>query len=538
MKIISNNKYFLYARKSTDVEDKQVQSLEDQINIMKERAKNTWIEIIEVFQESMSAKAPWRFRFNEMIQRIQRWEAKGIVAWKLDRLTRNPVDTGTIQFMLQNGQLDRIITHDKEYNPIDAWLLFSVETGMSNQFILDLKKSVKRWMDSKTDRWVFCWKAPEGYRNNKLEKTIEVDEKTFPLVKKMWDLMLTWNYSVSQVMNVVNEEWWYRNKKGYKLALPSLYKLFANPFFTGDFMWNWDIKKGTHKPMISYTEFQRVQDILWKKGLCMRWKTREFAYTGFIKCWECGGSITAEEKSKIIKSTWERKTYVYYHCTKRIKGKECLQKPINLTKLEAQIIKMVSSIEIFPDFKEWILDALKDDFKNDIDTQEIQLDSLYWTLRKEERKLNKLTDSLIAEIIGQDDYIIRKKHLKIDIENIKEQIGKINNKKNDSVEITEQVFDFAIQAVSKFNYWSLQEKKEILRSLGKNCILFNWKLELEAFPWFWPIKKLSPKMKENKSRLELIKNSTVKGITSAKNSQKCEWYSKGKWYSNLSRALG
>ena len=106
-----SNKYFLYVRKSTDTEDKQVQSLEDQINVMKKKAEILWLKIVDIFSESMSAKAPWRFRFNEMVQRIQNGEARWIISWKLDRITRNPVDTGTIQFMLQNGQLDKIITN-------------------------------------------------------------------------------------------------------------------------------------------------------------------------------------------------------------------------------------------------------------------------------------------------------------------------------------------------------------------------------------------------------------------------------------------
>ncbi len=525
MKKLMKNKYFLYARKSTESDERQVQSLEDQIRVMTKKAESLWIEIIEVFQESMSAKAPWRYKFNEMIWRIQHWEAQGIIAWKLDRLSRNPVDSWTIQFMLQNWELNTVITNDREYKESDAWLLMSVENGMSNQFILDLKKNVKRWMNSKTEKGIFCWKAPEWYINNKLEKTIEIDEVKFVLVRKMWDLILTGNYSVPQIMRIANNDIWYRNKRGYKLSMTSMYKLFSNPFYTGDFMWKWEIKKWTHKAMITYTEFQRVQDLLWEKGLCMRWKTREFAYTGFIKCWECWGSITAEEKTKLIKSTGVKKTYTYYHCTKKKKWKKCTQKCTSLTKLEKQIIDILSSLEILPSFKWWILDVLKEDFNNDIELQEKQLDNLYNTLRKEERKLNKLTDTLIDELISQEDYKIRKKHLKIDIENIKEQIEKINSKKNDSVEITEEIFDFAIQAVSKFNYWTLQEKKEIVRALGQNFSLLDWKLELEAFPWFVPIKKLSTRMKEDKTRLELIKNSTVKGITSANNVEFSKWQS-------------
>jgi len=89
----NTNKFFLYARKSTESDERQAQSLWDQIITMKLKAKSLWIEIIEVFQESMSAKAPWRYRFNEMIQRINDWEADWIIAWKLDRISRNPIDS-------------------------------------------------------------------------------------------------------------------------------------------------------------------------------------------------------------------------------------------------------------------------------------------------------------------------------------------------------------------------------------------------------------------------------------------------------------
>jgi DNA invertase Pin-like site-specific DNA recombinase len=121
---------------------------------MKKKAKSMWINIVKVFTESMSAKAPWRFRFNEMVQRIENWEARWIISWKLDRLTRNPVDTGTIQYMLQDNRLDVIVTNDREYFPQDSWLIFSVETWMANQYILDLIKNVRRWLDSKYAKWI------------------------------------------------------------------------------------------------------------------------------------------------------------------------------------------------------------------------------------------------------------------------------------------------------------------------------------------------------------------------------------------------
>ena len=101
----NNNKikYFLYARKSSESEDRQVASIQSQIDVLKDVAKREDLEIIDVLFESKSAKAPGRPVFNQMINRINKGEAEGIICWKLDRLARNPVDGGSISWMLQGG---------------------------------------------------------------------------------------------------------------------------------------------------------------------------------------------------------------------------------------------------------------------------------------------------------------------------------------------------------------------------------------------------------------------------------------------------
>ncbi len=88
--------YFLYARKSTDVEDKQVRSIDDQLAVLRALAKTEGIEITQEFIEKQSAEHPGRTVFNGMIDRIRRSEAHGVVCWNLDRLSRNPVDSGQV----------------------------------------------------------------------------------------------------------------------------------------------------------------------------------------------------------------------------------------------------------------------------------------------------------------------------------------------------------------------------------------------------------------------------------------------------------
>ena len=76
-----NNQYFLYARKSTDVEDKQVLSIEAQLAELRNYAKTEGLSIIEEIVEKQSAKSPGRPLFNAMMAKLERGEGNGIVSW-------------------------------------------------------------------------------------------------------------------------------------------------------------------------------------------------------------------------------------------------------------------------------------------------------------------------------------------------------------------------------------------------------------------------------------------------------------------------
>src|SRR3990167_6319618 len=142
-------KYFLYARKSTDVEDKQILSIEAQLAELQALAKRERLNVVEVFVEKQSAKMPGRPVFNEMMARIQKGEAQGVVCWKIDRLARNPVDGGQIQWFLQNSVIAHIQTHDRSYYPADNVLMMSVELGMATEYIRQLSANTSRGLKHK-----------------------------------------------------------------------------------------------------------------------------------------------------------------------------------------------------------------------------------------------------------------------------------------------------------------------------------------------------------------------------------------------------
>src|SRR3989344_1529705 len=156
--------YVLYSRKSTDTEDRQIQSIADQIKALTPLADKN---LLKIFQESKSAKAPGRPIFNEMVDLIsKRQDIKGVLCWNLSRLARNPIDISTIQWMLQKGVIDEVKTPTRTYTEADCDLLMGLEGGLATRYIRDLSKDVKRGLASRLDKGVMPTLAPLGYENN------------------------------------------------------------------------------------------------------------------------------------------------------------------------------------------------------------------------------------------------------------------------------------------------------------------------------------------------------------------------------------
>lgn len=262
-------RYLIYCRKSSESEDRQILSLESQQIELTRLAERLNLSVVGVFTESQSAKSPGRPHLNEMLGRINQKKADGIICWKLDRLARNPIDGGRITWMLQKGIIKHIQAFDRGYFPEDNVLLMNVEFGMANQFVLDLSKNVKRGLKTKVEKGWLPTLAPVGYLNDRTKekgnKEIIKDPDRFHLIKRMWSLMLTGNYTPPKIARIASKKWGYKNPNGKPIGNSSIYRLFINPFYSGWFEYpngsgNW--YKGNHEPMITRDEFDKVQVLL------------------------------------------------------------------------------------------------------------------------------------------------------------------------------------------------------------------------------------------------------------------------------------
>ena len=222
----SQAKYILYARKSTESEDRQVLSIDSQISELKALAEREGLTIVCVMQESRSAKQLGRPVFADMMARIARGEASGILCWKLDRLARNFIDGGQVIEMIQRGVVQHIRSFERSYYPEDNVLLMAVELGMANQFSRDLAVNVKRGLRTKAQMGWYPVQPPLGYMNSKTNEkgsnTILVDPERFRLVRKLWDMMLTGGHAPSALWRIANDEMNLRTRRGLKIVRSNL----------------------------------------------------------------------------------------------------------------------------------------------------------------------------------------------------------------------------------------------------------------------------------------------------------------------------
>ncbi|MDD3487673.1 MAG: recombinase family protein [Candidatus Moranbacteria bacterium] len=322
-------KCILYTRKSSEDKNKQVLSLESQISTMCKMADDLGIKIIKVFSESKSAKLPDnRPQFAEMMKMIEAGKADGIICWKLDRLSRNPIDSGKIQWLLQQGIIKEIQTIEKRYLPEDNALIFNVEAGMANQYIRELVVNVKRGQLTKLEKGGYPNYAPIGYKNNRIEKTIEPDEERAKYVKRAFELYATGSVSLKALADKLYQEG-FRSRGGYKYNKSKVHRILKNTIYYGVMFVHGKYYSGNHETLISKELFDKVQNIINGKNRS-RYKKHFYPLRGFMTCNVCGCLMTALEK----------KGFVYYYCTNG-KGK-CEQHKYYLKREKAE--KLLASI--------------------------------------------------------------------------------------------------------------------------------------------------------------------------------------------------
>jgi len=509
-----NLKYFIYVRKSSEGKERQALSHEGQLFEIGKIVEREGLTVVDTYKESKSAHIPDnRPLFNQMLKRIRRGEANGIIVWHTNRLSRNPKEAGLLQQMLQDEVIKSIVVPYRHFRSADNALLFSIEASEANQYSRDLKVSVKRGLCQKVALGQPPGVAKLGYLNTKRAEhgsnSIIVDSDRWHLIRKAFDWLLSREYTVPQIVEKLNNEHHFRtrpskNRVGRPLHKSVLYRMFTDPFYSGYFYYTGTLHKGTYKPMITVEEFDQVQEILGRKGKPRPHK-HEFAFTGLMKCGVCGCAITASKKLKQIKATGEYKTYTFYHCTKR-KGKDiCTDKHYTTeSEMERLIEKELLKCNLIPKWKMWAIETIREDYEEELVKQNELLKSTCEYERKLLSELDALLDMRIANEIGEIKYMHKKAEREAQLMKVQAKRKRLETNIDDWIEQVNEKLNFTENISERFKTDEPKLQKIICMDFGWNWVLQEKNLIFSRHEWFSSVEELKSHYEQENKRLEPI----------------------------------
>ena len=341
--------YCLYARKSSESDERQTMSIDSQIKEMGALATKEGLNVIEVLQESHSAKdSGQRPMFMKLLSDIREKRFNGILTWAPDRLSRNAGDLGNLVDLMDQGKLLQIRTFSQMFsnNPNEKFLLMILcsQAKLEN----DQKGiNVKRGIRAKCEMGFRPGPSPIGYMNRSFNgiKDVILDPERSPIIPQMFTKVIEENASGRKIKKWLDEIK-FSNKSGIPVSLSQIYLMLKNPFYYGKFEFpiksgNW--YKGSYPPLITKEIYDKVQEKLIVPTKS-KWGMKNFAYKGLLRCANCMASIVGEDRYR-ERLNKEPRYHIYYHCSRQI-DHSCKEPYVSEDELERSLLKLINFMYI------------------------------------------------------------------------------------------------------------------------------------------------------------------------------------------------
>ena len=460
-------KYFLYARKSTEDEERQVMSIEAQITELIEYAKREKITIAQQFIESKSAKAPGREIFNTMIQEIySSKEPIGILAWHPDRLARNSVDGGQIIYSIDIGKVVSLKFPTFWFEPTpQGKFMLQVAFGQSKYYSDNLSENVKRGFRQKLRRGEWPSLAPLGYINNPKTRNIEPDTTKARCIAMAFEEYAKGEHTLESLSKRLSL-WGIISKTGKPLVKASVHRMLTNKAYMGIIARNGEVIEGKFEAIVSPATFAKVQEILKTKAKPRHSKKKHnFPFMGLLTCGECGSTITAQY------AHGRGGTYRYYRCTKWFS--RCTQKYLREDRLAFQLKEQIAKAAVDPEWANRISKYLDDEEKKEAQNGQAIALNLDNQIKGTKEKLDTLVNAFLDNTIDKDVYIAKKEELLTLKATLQEKRAGLGRKGKSSIEPLRGWLNTCIDADKLASSDNLDEIKRVTEKIATNPRLLD-----------------------------------------------------------------
>src|SRR3989337_1604028 len=465
-------KYYIYIRKSTDEEDRQVLSLESQLNELKEFAEREHIEIVETFIEKKTAKVPGREVFNNLLDKIEAGlpHQFGILAWHTDRLSRNSVDGGRLIYLLDTGKLAdlKFPTSVFDNSPSGKFFL-SIALSNAKYYIDNLSENVRRGNRAKLRRGEWPGQKPFGYVYDHRLRNIVPEPMEAKIVKEAFETFATGRHTFKSISECLVK--FSGNKKTKSNHAMELF--LRNELYMGIMRWNGEAHEGKYRPLITRQLFEKVAEVLKNHSKPRKTKKQhDFPLRGLFRC-SCNSMITAQ---------WAKGNggiYRYYRCTR--KQGECHEEYIAEDLLKQKIIEKSQAIALPEDWAKELFGKLEIEEKKSAQSATASSEEVRKQKFLLDERLDKLVEGYLDNLIDEDTYKRKKQELieqKISLKNEQESLR--SKQMSGWIEPTRDFVKTLCQAEKIAKEESLKEISIFVQKIGTNRLL-----SAKSVSWVW-----------------------------------------------------
>ncbi len=445
-------KAVIYARVSSKDQEREGYSIPAQLKLLREYAARNEIVIVREFIDVETAKTPGRKRFNEMVRFFQQnGNPRCVIVEKTDRLYRNFRDYVTLEDLEVELHLAKEGQVIEKNARSQAKLIHGIQTVIARHYIDNLREEVRKGMREKAEQGIYPSRPPLGYRNNKLDHTIEIDPKKTPIARRMFELYTTGKYSLASLRKTIQTEFGKKMQKGY------LHKLLRNPFYNGFFVWDGKKYRGTQALFVSPEDFQRTQEVLNRFNRPKPQK-HEFAFSGLLTCAFDDCAVTAEIK---------KGKYVYYHCT-GYRGK-CDLPYMREEALGERLGRILKNIHIPDDVLRQLQDSLRQDSKEIQEKTATQRARLEQRLAAVRRRIEQAYLDKLDGKISEEFWAARNAEWQEEAKGITLALEGLQTANPDRLLTANRILELANRAYSLYLRQNPSEQGKLLRVVLSNC---------------------------------------------------------------------
>lgn len=477
-------KYFGYVRVSTKKQGKGV-SLEEQRFYIEEFAHKNNLHIVEWFEEKHSASKEGRPVFTDILKRLKRHKADGIIIHKTDRGMRNYYDWAHINALVDNG-IEVHFTHEAfDMQTVSGRFTADLFAAQSIHYSRNLSTEIKKGTQGLLKRGIYPLPAPVGYINKGQASLKEVDPIKGILIRTAFELYASEKYTIYTLAEKM-EKLGLKNTRNNIVRPNALYRILTNQFYMGVIKVKGVVYEGKHNPIVDPKTFKKVQDIMQGKGKAKILKNN-FPFRRALKCGHCNYSLIGEKQ----------KGNIYYRCH----TDDCPTKAMRESNIDKYLTWVLTPIQLYPVENTQLLKLLEDE-KIDWTAKQDNLLQAF-KLQKEALKarLERLVDLLEDNAIDKDAYITRKTKVLTELQEIHHAEDQLIKENHITFRRVKKFLELTSSLIKSYETAKTGNMREFLETVTSNLSVKGKNLVFTMVSPFFEVaeKSLLPFCAENRN---------------------------------------